>query len=203
MSSRRQRSNPLGGPYRQVSLYWVCSCLLAKLDHWLNKFFSNLEKRDFTITNSTIVKLEFYEFYRIPHTAVGYSPKRKPPLLYDTIQSRFYCDVFVRHSVIDLCGLMWSIPPCYSGLLHWHWINCVISHSASVITLQAMGKFTGAPFPNKFNLGWLSDYIYNNVCVEITDPFRNFNGAIVEVWEWISNFIPHLTGHVTTYLYWD
>ena len=24
-SSRRQRSNPLGGPYRQVSLYWTCN----------------------------------------------------------------------------------------------------------------------------------------------------------------------------------
>ena len=27
---------------------------------------------------------------------------------------------------------------------------------------------------------------------EITYPFPNFNGATVEVWEWISNFIPHL-----------
>ena len=26
---------------------------------------------------------------------------------------------------------------------------------------------------------------------EITYPFPNFNGATVEVWEWISNFIPH------------
>ena len=31
---------------------------------------------------------------------------------------------------------------------------------------------------------------------EITHPFPNFNGATVEVWEWISNFIPHFTGHV-------
>ena len=26
---------------------------------------------------------------------------------------------------------------------------------------------------------------------EITYPFPNVYGAIVEVWEWISNFIPH------------
>ena len=26
---------------------------------------------------------------------------------------------------------------------------------------------------------------------EITYPFPNFNGVTVEVWEWISNFIPH------------
>ena len=34
---------------------------------------------------------------------------------------------------------------------------------------------------------------------EITYPFTNFNGCTVEVWEWISNFIPHFTGHVITY----
>ena len=34
---------------------------------------------------------------------------------------------------------------------------------------------------------------------EITYPFSNFNGCTVEVWEWISNFIPHFTGHVITY----
>ena len=28
---------------------------------------------------------------------------------------------------------------------------------------------------------------------EITYPFPNFNGATVEVWEWISNFITHFT----------
>ena len=34
-------------------------------------------------------------------------------------------------------------------------------------------------------------------------PFINFNGATFEVWEWISNFIPHFTGHVITYPCWD
>ena len=33
---------------------------------------------------------------------------------------------------------------------------------------------------------------------KVTYPLPNFNGATaaVEVWEWISNFIPHFTGHV-------
>ena len=30
---------------------------------------------------------------------------------------------------------------------------------------------------------------------EITYPFPNFNGATVEVWERVSNFIPHYTEH--------
>ena len=33
----------------------------------------------------------------------------------------------------------------------------------------------------------------NKVWDEITYYFKNFNGAIVETWEWISNFIPYFT----------
>ena len=39
-------------------------------------------------------------------------------------------------------------------------------------------------------------------CGEIIYSFPNFNGATVEVWEWISNFIPHFTGHVITFPWW-
>ena len=38
---------------------------------------------------------------------------------------------------------------------------------------------------------------------QITHPFPNFSGCTVEVWEWISNFIPHFTRHVITYPYWE
>ena len=38
---------------------------------------------------------------------------------------------------------------------------------------------------------WLSNYIHDKAWDEITYPFPNFNGATVDVWEWISNFIPH------------
>ena len=34
---------------------------------------------------------------------------------------------------------------------------------------------------------------------EITYPFLNFNGAAVEVYEWISNLIPDIAGRVITY----
>ena len=33
--------------------------------------------------------------------------------------------------------------------------------------------------------------------------FANFNGCTVEVWEWISNFIPHYTRCVIAYPCWD
>ena len=35
---------------------------------------------------------------------------------------------------------------------------------------------------------------------EITYPFPNFNGCTVEVWEWISNFIPHFMMDVSKLL---
>ena len=38
---------------------------------------------------------------------------------------------------------------------------------------------------------------------EITYPFPNFNGANVEVWEWISDFILHIIMGVITYPCWD
>ena len=46
---------------------------------------------------------------------------------------------------------------------------------------------------------WISNYIYYEVLNEITHIFLNFNGATVEVWEWISNFTPQFTGHVIIY----
>ena len=48
-----------------------------------------------------------------------------------------------------------------------------------------------------------SNYIYYNMCGEITYPFPCFNGCTVEVWEWIGNFIPHFNVHVITYPCWD
>ena len=47
-----------------------------------------------------------------------------------------------------------------------------------------------------FNLTRISNYIHWNMWDEITYPFPNFNGVTVEVWEWISNVIPHFTRHV-------
>ena len=34
---------------------------------------------------------------------------------------------------------------------------------------------------------WISNYIHYKVLDEITYPFPKFNGATVEIWEWISN----------------
>ena len=49
---------------------------------------------------------------------------------------------------------------------------------------------------------WISNYIHYKVRDEITYPFLNFNGATVEVLEWIRNLIPQFTGPVITYPCW-
>ena len=52
-----------------------------------------------------------------------------------------------------------------------------------------------------FNLApaWISNYTHIKLWDYITYPFPNFKDATIEVMEWISNFIPHFTGHVITY----
>ena len=45
--------------------------------------------------------------------------------------------------------------------------------------------------------------IHYKVGYEITYLFPNFNGCTVEVWERISNNLPHFTGHVITYPRWE
>ena len=46
---------------------------------------------------------------------------------------------------------------------------------------------------------WISNHMRNEECGGITYPFPNFNGGTVEVWEWVSNFIPHFIMDVITF----
>ena len=43
----------------------------------------------------------------------------------------------------------------------------------------------------------------SNVWDEITDPFPNFNDETIEVWEWVTNFIPQFVMDVIIYPCWD
>ena len=59
-----------------------------------------------------------------------------------------------------------------------------------------MGDFNvqGSLLLTGINFAWISYYIHYKLCDELTYLPPNFNGAIVEVWEWISKFIPHVAG---------
>ena len=45
----------------------------------------------------------------------------------------------------------------------------------------------------------MDKYVYNKVWAKIIYPFPNFNDCIVEVLEWISNFIQHIMMDVITH----
>ena len=45
----------------------------------------------------------------------------------------------------------------------------------------------------------MSDHMSSKAWDEITDPFPNFNGVTVEVWDWISNFVRLFIMDVITY----
>ena len=38
---------------------------------------------------------------------------------------------------------------------------------------------------------WKNKHMLSKVWDQITHPFPNINGTTIEIWEWISNFIPH------------
>ena len=46
---------------------------------------------------------------------------------------------------------------------------------------------------------WICNHMPGKVWHEIIYPFPNFNGATFDVWESISNFIPHFIIDVITY----
>ena len=88
-------------------------------------------------------------------------------------------------SMLTICGLSHLYPMLRSGFALWH-----IPPGPHLLTWINL-------FP-----AWISNSMHCNMLDEITYPFPNFNGSTVEVWEWISNFILHFTGHVINYPCW-
>ena len=89
------------------------------------------------------------------------------------------------NSEINHNSCRWS---CFKGSV----VNSKIEHSDCYLGLL----LTLIP-------AWLRNYIHYKVWDENIYPFANFNSAAVEVWEWMSNFIPHFAGHMFTYPDWD
>ena len=110
----------------------------------------------------------------------------------------------------------WSYNGCAWHMSYWSWNNsiwCMVYPSILALlqcfldlvsVMHHYGdpcKPSGPCFWHGLTLipAWISNYSHDKVWHEITCLFPNFNGATVEVWEWISYFIPHFTGHVITY----
>ena len=80
--------------------------------------------------------------------------------------------------------------------------------SKVILSLRTGGKFItcswesegeiiirGPFYWHRFTLipAWISKHIHYKVWDKITYLFPNFNGCTVEVWEWMRNFMPHIT----------
>ena len=68
-----------------------------------------------------------------------------------------------------------------------HWLKV-----REIITCQLVSLLLAW---SNFNPTVENKYIHYIVRGGITNPFPNFNGTTVEVWEWIDNLIAHFTRH--------
>ena len=138
---------------------------------------------------------------------------------------RWECrDPFPRHRGLAIptyiTARAWHVPWCMPGSLTSGFLvgsgenipSVCATHNFTYLVRGSLGILT-LDVPR--NLGpisllwinliptWISSYIHYKVWGEIIYPFLNFNGATVDVWEWISNFIRRFTGNVTSCPYWD
>ena len=67
--------------------------------------------------------------------------------------------------------------------------------------LNARGPFYGQGLTSI--PAWIKSYMSSKVWGEIIYPFPNFNSCTIEVWKWISNFIPHFIMDAITDPYCD
>ena len=78
-----------------------------------------------------------------------------------------------------------------------------LANGKMVCSLYRMAPSSASVTESPFSELWFPPYnrkprYIPAVWGEITYPFPYLNG----IWEWISNFIPHFTGHVITYPCW-
>ena len=80
--------------------------------------------------------------------------------------------------------------------------HCLFIILCSIVIIWLLLCLLCMLYPGGASFTWIGNYIHNEEWDEIIYPFPNFKGTIIEVWEWINDFIPLLTGHVITYPCW-
>ena len=101
---------------------------------------------------------------------------------------------YLAHNLWDILYI--SCVFCCERLLIFPSISMSLWEKVSEVTPLNNGPFN---IVQTLIPAWISNHIHYKTCDEITYPFPNFNGCTIEVWKWISHFIPHFTGHVITY----
>ena len=84
----------------------------------------------------------------------------------------------------------------------WHsshitWMTCTIFEILQMNTSNTLlgQDFTLLP-------AWINGFTHHKVWNEVPYSFPNLNGAAVQAWKWMSNFIPHFTWQAITYPCW-
>ena len=86
-----------------------------------------------------------------------------------------------------------DIIPTLVTLNHWNSpINCMLMPLLGHLGPLLLTWINFIP-------AWISYHLPSKVWDEITYAYSNFNGCTIEVWEWISNFFPHLKIRAITF----
>ena len=100
---------------------------------------------------------------------------------------------FANRLNIHIIQLLLQLSSGVFSLLQFHHTNSTLMMTRNPIYQHGLTLISA----------WMSNYNHYKVWDEITYPFPNFNNATIEIREWTSNAIPHLTGHVITYPWLD
>ena len=167
-----------------------------------------------TLVNFTVSSLGYWQ--------IGY-------LWWEAVESWFHLDLksfFALKKNNGSLGFLLShitrwINVIYESRMKWTWHHSQIrfpwgkfppqtqkwySFIYYLYTMEQMAWWTWMSFSYGFDnvlRDKINNYILSKMWVGFIYPFPNFNGATVEVWEWISSFIAHFIGFMIAYLCWD
>ena len=98
----------------------------------------------------------------------------------------------------------WTHPP-NDGIIEGRIDTEILMHILTFISVSTLNfvPYVSTHVPDFLKKNKRSNYMHYKIWDELTYPFLNFNGCTVEVYEWISNFIPHFIMDVITYPWLD
>ena len=149
-------------------------------------------------------KTNQYSLQAISHSIYGYTYNRKTTYLHISVIHSSSVQYF-QLGIPQWTSMGWDGPARYIGNRCCVSIWCIVMYPGSPgYSRGKQGNYNLGPLLLRwisFNPSeWISNYTHYKVWDEI---IYHFQTSMVEVWKWISNFIPHFTEHMITYPCWD
>ena len=218
MSSRRQISNPLGGRYRQVSLY-IIDIISVTTHH-----FSTAE---FTIDTPRFVD-------EVTHGELFCEFKPKRSAIFDKLDATDLVKhdiktvVFISgytESIVSSSSIYWTfhgelwgktlrVFPQKTHMLSQYiffiiWLGTAFDTAVETCGYHLFNLSTHAKPKGHWSRrvltlisAWICNYMQNKVWGEINYQFQQFISYTVEVWKYIRIFISHFIMDVIPYASW-